>query len=101
MAGDDLTGGYILRQIRLTITGSDEYFQIKPSVHYENSDNYRFTYVYPKHDEIVPEQKNYIKKFLTDVENSLNGESFSDPVTGFRKYLDVKAHLLIFRSSRN
>jgi len=91
VAGDDLTGGYIIKADKTADAGNDEYFTITPSVRYHSSDNYRFTYVYPDFDEIVQEQKNYIKKYMTDVENSLNGESFSDPFTGFRKYLDVKS----------
>jgi len=91
ITGDDLTGGYIFKADKIDNYGSDEYFQIKPSVHYEDSDDYRFTYVYPKHDEIVSEQKAYIRKYLTDLENSLNGSSFSDPAAGFRKYLDVSS----------
>jgi len=91
ITGDDLTGGYIFKADKIDNYGSDEYFQIKPSVHYGDSDDYRFTYVYPKHDEIVSEQKAYIRKFLTDLENSLNGSSFSDPAAGFRKYLDVSS----------
>jgi len=93
ISGDDLTGGYIVKADKIDNYVSDEYFQITPSVHYKNSDNYRFTYVYPKHDEIVAAQKSYIRKFLTDAENSLNGSSFSDPATGFRKYLDVSSFI--------
>jgi len=91
ISGDDLTGGYIIKADKIDNYGSDEYFQIKPSVNYEDSDDYRFIYVYPKHDEIAAEQKTYIKKFLTDAENTLNGSSFSDPASGFRKYLDVSS----------
>jgi hypothetical protein len=90
-SGDDLTGGYIVKVDKLYGLGPDEYFQISPSVHFQNSENYVFTYVYPKYNEIVTAQKDYIRKYLTDTENGLNGESFSDPVTGFRKYLDVKS----------
>ena len=91
ISGDDLTGGYIVKVDKLYGLGPDEYFQISPSIHYHNSDNYIFTYVYPKYDEIVSAQKSYIKNYLTDTENSLNGKSFSDPVTGFRKYIDIKS----------
>lgn len=91
ISGDDLTGGYIVKADKIDNYGSDEFFQITPSVHYKNSDNYRFTYVYPKHNEIAAAQKSYIKKFLTDTENSINGSSFTDPATGFRKYLDVRS----------
>ena len=91
ISGDDLTGGYIFKADKIDNYGSDEFFQVKPSVHFENSDDYRFTYVYPKHDEIVAAQKAYLRKYLTDLENSLNGSSFSDPAAGFRKYLDVSS----------
>jgi hypothetical protein len=91
ISGDDLTGGYIVKVDKLYGLGPDEYFQISPSIHYHNSDNYIFTYVYPKSNEIVSAQKNYIRNYLTDTENSLNSESFSDPITGFRKYIDVKS----------
>jgi hypothetical protein len=91
ITGDDLTGGYIVKADKIDNIGSGEYFQISSSVHYNNSGNYSFTYVYPKYTEIALAQKSYIKKFLTDLENSLNGSSFSDPSKGFRKYLDVKS----------
>jgi hypothetical protein len=91
ISGDDLTGGYIVKADKIENYGSGEYFQITPSVHYHNSDKYRFIYVYPKHEEITAEQKSYIKEFLTDMENSLNGDSFTDPATGFRKYLDTRS----------
>jgi hypothetical protein len=90
LSGDDLTGGYIIKADKIDF-GSVDFFQIFPSVHYRNSDNYRFTYVYPKYEEILEAQKSYIKKFVTDAENSLNGSSFSDPTAGFRKYMDVNS----------
>ena len=39
----------------------------------------------------MSDQKSYIKKYLTDAENSLNGDSFSDPSYGYRKYMDVRS----------
>ncbi|HBC78017.1 MAG TPA: spore coat protein CotH [Bacteroidales bacterium] len=90
LSGDDLTGGYIFKADKIDF-GSSDFFQIFPSTHYHNSDNYRFTYVYPEYDEIGEAQKSYIKKFVTDAENSLNGSSFSDPSSGFRKFMDVNS----------
>lgn len=91
VSGDDLTGGYIVKADKTDGLGTNEYFQISATVQYHNSDEYKFTYVYPKSDEIASEQRSYIKKYLTDTENSINGDSFSDPVTGFRKYIDVQS----------
>jgi len=91
ISGDDLTGGYIVKVDKMEGVSQDGYFQITPAIHYKNSKNYNFTYVYPKYNEIVPNQKSYIKGYLTDAENSLNGGSFTDPMAGYRKYLDVRS----------
>ncbi|MBN2665598.1 MAG: CotH kinase family protein [Bacteroidales bacterium] len=93
ISGDDLTGGYIVKADKLTGIGPEEYFQITPSVRYNYSEQYRFTYVYPKYDQIANEQKYYIRKYLTDAENTLNGESFRDLSEGFRKYFDTKSFI--------
>ncbi len=69
VSGDDLTGGYIIKADKTFGLGTDEYFQISPMVRYHNSENYKFTYVYPKSEEIASEQRSYIKKYLTEAEN--------------------------------
>ena len=91
ISGDDLTGGYILKVDKLDGTIADEYFYTNPSISYHDARNYAFTYVYPKFDDIVNEQKTYIYDYLTELENTLNGASFSDPEYGFRKYMDVNS----------
>ncbi len=91
VTGDDLTGGYIVKVDKLDDLSEDEYFKTHPSILYKDAPNYIFTYVYPKYDEIVPEQKSYLQKFLTDAESNLNGSSFADPQSGFRKYFDVNS----------
>lgn len=88
VTGDSLTGGYILKVDKLTNLTSDDYFRTIPTVNFSNARHYDFTYVYPKSDEIVPEQKVYIKNFLTNLESTLNGSNFKDPANGYRKYLD-------------
>jgi hypothetical protein len=88
LAGDSLTGGYIVKVDKLDGLTTNDYFRATPSVSYKNARNYDFTYVYPKSDEIMPEQKTYIRVFLTQLENVLNGSNFKDPATGFRLYLD-------------
>ena len=91
ISGDDLTGGYILKSDRTNGLGPDEYFTIIPAKRYHNEVDYKISYVYPASEEMNSEQKVYIKKFFTDAENSINGDQFSDPVKGFRKYLDIKS----------
>lgn len=91
ISGNDLTGGYIIKVDRMEGVTPEEYFEDVPAGHVHVSPNYLFQYVYPKYNLIAPEQKNYILKFITDMDNSIDGESFSDPMTGFRKYLDVRS----------
>lgn len=89
ISGDDLTGGYIIKTDKMDGLTSADYFDVVPAIKYKNSNTYHFTYVYPKAEEIVPQQRAYIKQYLTDFQNILNGSSFSDPVAGFRKYIDL------------
>lgn len=91
ISGDDLTGGYILKVDKIDGLTSDEYFRTNTATTYPGSTKYNFTFVYPRYDEIAPEQKSYIRKFIADAENALNGDSFSDYEKGFRKYLDVSS----------
>lgn len=91
ISGDDLTGGYIVKADKTDGIGEEEFFQIAPSISYNSSHKYKFTYVYPRYDQIANEQKYYIRKFLTDAENTLNDESFNDLSEGFRKYFDAKS----------
>jgi hypothetical protein len=87
LTADLLTGGYILKVDKVQDITANEHFLTYPSK-YPNTRNYDFTYVYPKWDEIMPEQKVYIKDFLTGFETALNGTNFKDPIKGFRSYLD-------------
>jgi hypothetical protein len=91
ISGDDLTGGYIVKVDKIDGLGSNEYFYSHPSIMYPNSRNYAFTYVYPKYNEIVPQQKLYIQNYLATLENTLNGTSFQDTINGFRKFLDINS----------
>ena len=62
------------------------------------------TIKYPKDDEIVMAQYNYIKRQFNMLENAVHSPDFSDPQGGYRKYLDTKSfirHLLIGEISGN
>lgn len=91
IAGDNVTGGYIIKVDKIQDLTSNEYFYSFPTVTYHNAINYAFTYVVPKYDEIVTEQKSYIQNYIVTLQNTLNGSSFKDPVNGFRKYMDINS----------
>ena len=55
-------------------------------------------------DPATPEQKNYIRNFINSFEAALFGPNFTDPVNGYRKYLDVDSfvdHYLVQELTRN
>jgi hypothetical protein len=91
ISGDNLTGGYIVKVDKIEDLASDEYFYSHPSISYPNAFDYAFTYVTPKYDEIVTEQKSYIQNYIQTLQDALNGSSFKDTVNGFRKYMDLNS----------
>ena len=92
VSGDDVTGGYIFKVDKLDGDGSG-YFTTNPSYQYFNAKNYTYTYVYPKADVIVNQQKNYLYGAIVNFENALNGPNFKDSDKGYRKYIDVKSFI--------
>ncbi|TAL60312.1 MAG: T9SS type A sorting domain-containing protein [Bacteroidetes bacterium] len=82
-AGDSLSGGYIVA-VDQNINASDSgWFSKHPQ-----SANLFFTYKYPKGDIITVQQKTYIQAYVDSFENALSGVNFSNPVTGFRKFIE-------------
>lgn len=58
-----------------------------------------YYYVYPRSEEITPEQKSWLVRYLNSLEAALNSPNFTDPNTGYAAYLDVgsfiDAHWLV------
>lgn len=81
--GDELTGGYIL-QIDRDDPNIDNgwYASISPFVFYAYDD--------PDWDELMPEQKNYIKGFIQDFEQAMNGANFYNL---YNLYIDVPSFI--------
>ncbi len=79
----DITGGYIIKRD-----------------HNERDENGFYTRrggpyycVYPKGEEITPEQKGWLVRYLNSFEMALNGSHFADPKTGYAAYLDVDSFI--------
>ncbi|MDD5508629.1 MAG: CotH kinase family protein [Bacteroidales bacterium] len=91
VSGDDLTGGYILRVDKIDpnfIFGYDGW-KSNPVPAYPNAMDIIFQYYDPKPDELVQQQKDYIKGFITVAENTLTFSNFKDPDEGYQQYFDV------------
>jgi subtilisin-like proprotein convertase family protein len=83
ITGDDLTGGYIIKIDKTTGSNNDGW-----TSNYQAADNsdITFLYHYPKSDEIVPQQADYIQAYVDSFETALANPSFANPTTGYRKY---------------
>lgn len=105
-SGDDITGGYIIKNDNYAQDGSDSWpvqFPAIPALGW-NAVDARFVYVYPDWDIITENQKSYIKNFIEASKIVLYGNEFKDPVSGYYAYFDVPSfvdYLIVSEISRN
>ncbi len=102
-AGDDLTGGYILKIDKTEGNPSRKWTSPYPS---PVSPQFAIPIQveYPKLDDLTEAQFGYIKKYVTDFENALKSDKFGDPQEGYAKYIDVDSwvdYLIINEVSHN
>jgi hypothetical protein len=81
LAGDSLTGGYIVKVDKLT--GEVAYSWTSA---YNNEVVFQFHD--PEYDELNPIQASYMEDFVTDFEQATWGPQFDDPNLGFDQYID-------------
>lgn len=97
--GDAVTGGYIFSIDKEADGWFSDYH---PN---NNPDAYiQYSYVYPKIEDIVPEQQQYIESYVDSFEKALSGINYQDPLTGFRKFADENSfidYLIVNEISRN
>jgi hypothetical protein len=91
ISGDDVTGGYILSvdKIPYGFQYGIDGWKSDPYPPYPNAMDITFQYYYPEAMELVVQQKEYIKNYITTAENTLTGSSFANPDNGYNKYLDA------------
>ena len=83
----ELTGGYLVE--------IDAYASQESSWFSSNRGN-PVTIKHPGDDDITTQQHNYIQSAFNLMESSLFASNYTDPVNGFRKYLDVESFLKHF-----
>jgi len=83
IAGNEVTGGYLL--------------EIDDRLEENNEPGFRTARNVPvvvkEPEPMAPEQRNYIRNHIQTFENRLVGPDFTDPVAGYRPYLDVNAFI--------
>lgn len=75
----NITGGYLLE-----LDG----FAYSEPVWFRTPKGINVTIKYPKDDEINDAQRNYIANYTSQFENVLFSSNFTDPVNGYRPYVD-------------
>ncbi len=85
ISGDDLTGGYIIKIDKWDGENVGGWYS-EPQLENYNGINYQ--YHYPKPDEIVPEQQQYIINHIDDFEQVMISENFSDPSSGYASIIN-------------
>lgn len=82
LAGDSLTGGYIVKVDKLT-----------GEVGYSWPSNFNNEVVFqfhdPEYDELNPIQASYMQDYISDFENAVWGPNFADPQLGYQAYIDA------------
>ena len=96
ITGDNLTGGYILKIDKSTGDSGEGWKSGYTPTPHPVGQQISFQYEVPKHDDIVPEQKQYIQQYMKQFEDALAGENFMDPVNGYAKYIDVNSFVDYF-----
>lgn len=96
VSGRELTGGYMLR-----IDAYDENdvtFESKIPGIGDGIMNSQITWsiIYPKKDNLQPEQLAYIKNYVDTVEQVIQSDYFADPKKGYARYIDVPSFVDYF-----
>lgn len=86
IAGDDLTGGYIVKLDKSSGGASESW-----TSPFDYPHNSYYQIEYPKIEDITIDQKNYIRNWITDFELSMIDDDYDQPGHGFNKYLDVNS----------
>ncbi|MBT8306388.1 MAG: CotH kinase family protein [Maribacter sp.] len=101
--GEDLTGGYILKIDKTAGSNLGEGYNDQNSFTSQyNPPNatigqeINFLYEEPDAEDITAEQKNYISNYMAEFEDALASDGFTDPILGYRAYIDVDSFLDFF-----
>ncbi len=87
ISGDALTGGYIIRLDHDRWGGWESKYD-----KFDNDEKLYFQYVYPKQEDILPAQENYIQKLITELEDAFISNSFAnDKNKHYTQYINLRS----------
>ena len=100
ISGDAVTGGYIFSLDK----EPNGWFSSYPTPQSPTNNKRQFSYVYPKPENMVPEQQAYLKSYVDSFENVLSSSNFQDPAIGVRQFADIPSfidYFIVNEVSRN
>jgi len=101
--GDSLTGGYLLKIDKEDGSGNDGWRSLFPP-YFEASQQIYWQYHYPKPEDITPQQKEYIQKYIDVFETRVYNPDYTDTLTGYPSLIDVPSfvdYFLLNEMSKN
>jgi CotH kinase protein/Secretion system C-terminal sorting domain len=87
-SGDDVTGGYIIKNDYYTAT--DSWKSNFSPLNKPGADVY-FVYDDPKAEDLTSQQKTYIQGFINTLETVLYSPAFNVSVFGYKSYIDIRS----------
>jgi hypothetical protein len=94
LAGDSLTGGYIVKLDKFPESNRGFYSDYLPSNGSWVQEYYQ--YHYPDGDAIKPEQEAYIQQVIHTFEDVMAADDYNDPQTGYNKYIKLDSFVDFF-----
>ena len=91
ISGENLSGGYIIRVDKMDwdFNYATDGWLSEVTPFYPSAKRQTFQFFYPKAKIIVPQQRDYIKNFVTLAEEALVSSGFNDPFSGYPAYIDL------------
>jgi hypothetical protein len=91
VSGDDLTGGYIIKLDKIQWDDEGWYSNYPSNITNDSADF--FMYEYPKPDSMPLVQKDYIRNYISKMEDVLKSPYYTSPDSGYSKYIDVESFI--------
>ena len=85
ISDDDITGGYIIKVDKWDGENIGGWYSEPPSDSYGG---FYYQYHYPKPDEIVYDQQQYIMSYMESFEQTILSDDFANPETGYPSIID-------------
>ena len=96
LAGEDLTGGYILKIDKAWYTPENSFPSLHPPTDAVGGQQVYFIYDTPNPEDILPQQRDYISDYVRLFEDALAGENFTNPDIGYANYIDTSSFIDFF-----